>query len=118
MRIGVAPRQGPCVAHLILDRRVANLSLARRELKALVDATFQQPQLQSAPAPAAPVELLPIDLLLPHRTSTKTEATIEEPRERGAPGLPTWLEQFAGQPFETDTHTIERVLAGLRGLRM
>jgi hypothetical protein len=192
LRVGGGPRLGPCVIHLMLDRRVANLALARRELKGLTELAFQLPVLESGPvvdalvvdepAPEAEVEVevevetddtppiegtgktfevldetlgpevleIPVDLRqppevaeeLPQRssatkgTTARSRHSVQEKQDsadrlpeeasgepgggapgRGAPGMPAWLAQFAGQPFESDLDTIERVLAGLRGLK-
>ncbi|HKT05000.1 MAG TPA: hypothetical protein VJT31_36255 [Rugosimonospora sp.] len=84
------------VVHLLLDRSVANLALARWELKALLHA-------QAVPA-----------LVLPRRAGAVAVAPPRAAEPDG--GVPTWYAMFAGELFEDDTHTLNRVLAGLREL--
>lgn len=73
--------------HLQLDRRVANLALARRELKAMVT-------LVSPP--------------LPHRATAPPSVTLDLILDFD---VPDWL---SDEPFDADTPTLVRVLAGLR----
>jgi hypothetical protein len=90
--------------HLLLDRRVANLSLARRELKALVSPPL--PHRANAPQSVTFDVSLGID----------AELTQELPRLQGGISVPDWFSQLADERFDADTSTLVRVLVGLRGL--
>jgi hypothetical protein len=136
----------PHVVHLVLKRGVANLALARLELKSLAAApAAERPGTRALPAgpskeilEAVPEPALPDDAEppteLPHRTGAPAvemvvtdgdtvgehadDITAETPAGWGSsPAFKAWLADFSGQqPFETDTDTLNRVLAGLRGL--
>ena len=89
------------VVHLLLDRSTANLSLARRELKTLVVPPL--PQREADTAPVVPTN------------GAGPKHLIHEPmRLQGEMDIPDWLSRLAEQPFDADTPTLERVLAGLR----
>ncbi|WP_432976583.1 hypothetical protein [Dactylosporangium sp. CA-233914] len=117
----IAAAQGDTqVVHLLLDRRSANLALARWELRTLLDTA-------TLPALPEPLPALPEPPGLPHRTSNKAagaQPPPQRPADRrdapaSAPGetaVPAWLAQFAGETFEMDIQTLDRVLAGLRRL--
>lgn len=95
---------GGHVAHLLLERREANLAMARREFRDLIDgAAVAQPEPEVPPAPVPPGAL-------PRRTPSTTG-----PWDRGTPhgDAPSWFARFAGQPFESDGRTVERVRDGL-----
>ncbi|WP_432829187.1 hypothetical protein [Dactylosporangium sp. CA-092794] len=96
------------VVHLLLDRRSANLALARLELRTLVDAAA------SAPEPVRALPAAPQQPGLPHRSSRKATAT--RPARSATAAVPAWLAQFAGETFEMDEEILDRVLAGLRRL--
>jgi hypothetical protein len=116
------------VAHLVLDRGSANLAMARREFRQLVEE-------RSAPAPvpaqrvevALVGEVLPassIDLVtaepeLPRLPQRRAEAGwADDPAEYRAtmPALPDWLRAAAEGPFTDDSQTLDRVVGGLRRL--
>ncbi|GAA4688330.1 hypothetical protein [Phytohabitans rumicis] len=89
---------GGWVAHLMLDRRVANLALARREFRALVNSATVQERSRS---PA-----------LPRRTPA-----ANLPRPASGPVEPSnWFATVAGEPYRTDARTLRRVRDGLRQL--
>jgi len=146
------------VAHLLLDRREANLAMARREFRDLLDGVAL-PELvpeptgpgqagpgQAGPEPTRPEPTGPEPKRPDARgpaaagsNSTGPEARVPEtaapravaprpagplprrtpsttgPWERGAShgDTPSWFDTFAGQPFESDGRTVERVRDGL-----
>jgi hypothetical protein len=58
-----------------------------------------------------------VHLMLDRSTANLSLAhLIHEPtRLQGGMDIPDWLSRLAEQPFDADTPTLERVLAGLRG---
>jgi hypothetical protein len=97
------------VVHLLLDRSTANLSLARRELKTLVVAPLPQREVaQVSKPPDVPTNGAANESVPRHLTQ-------EPMRLQGGMNIPEWLSQLADEPFDADTPTLERVLAGLRG---
>jgi hypothetical protein len=116
---------GPHVAHMLLDRGVANLALARREFRALVEA--ERAVRRESEPPADHVGVTPIDAAtaprattstsLPQRTATspsRHETSTGDAQPSGK--KPLWLDHFAGRTFATDEHTLRRVLERLRQL--
>jgi hypothetical protein len=97
------------VVHLLLDRGTANLSLARRELKTLVVPPLPQREATQAIEPPAVPTNGPANGTVPEHL------THDPMRLQGGMNIPDWLSQLADEPFDADTPTLERVLAGLRG---
>lgn len=84
---------GDCVAHLVLDRRVANLAMARRDLRGLLSGRVRATD-------------------LPRRTPA-----ANLPRRIGRQGEPSaWFATVAETPFQADVRTLRRVRDGLRRL--
>ncbi|MFC0526426.1 hypothetical protein [Phytohabitans kaempferiae] len=120
LRVVAGGYAGGYVAHLLLDRRVANLAMARREFRDLLggapapggpEPTGIPEFLEEAPETPAPRE----DGVLPRRTpSTTGPWDRHEPQDGG--DTPSWFARFAGQPFESDGRTVERVRDGLHRL--
>lgn len=100
---------GAHVAHLLLDRREANLAMARREFRDLVGGAVPAPP-EPEPEPEIPAAAPAPPGALPRRTPSTTG-----PWERGTPegDAPSWFARFSGQPFESDGRTVERVRDGL-----
>jgi hypothetical protein len=128
LRFTVGRDWDPQVVHLVLDRRVANLAMARIELKRLVVADrVVAGAVPPATEPAAKMK----------HPGQAGELPRREPGERAqrgsavaaAPGavdvadenvdhrLPGWFGLLAGEPFVTDTPTLDRLIEGLRELR-
>lgn len=114
---------GPQVAHMLLDRGVANLAHARREFCVLVEA--ERAVRREPEPPAGDVRVGTVDAGtappttnqtgLPRRTAT-APARPEVPTGDGASdSKPSWMDHFAG-PFVTDVPTLRRVLERLRRL--
>ncbi|GAA4437031.1 hypothetical protein GCM10023170_005850 [Phytohabitans houttuyneae] len=113
LRVVEGDDDGGCVAHLLLDRREANLAMARRDFRELVGGAVRVPP-EPVPEPAAP-EAVELTLAggLPRRTPSTTG-----PWDRGAQpeGTPSWFAKFAGHPFDSGGRTVERVRDGLHRL--
>jgi len=123
------------VAHLLLQRREANLAMARREFRDLVRGAMPVPVLvpsaagpytrvQEAPEPeeTEPPAAEPVPAAvaaaptggLPRRTPSNTGPWDRGPAHEES--APSWFAKFAGQPFEADGWTVERVRDGLHRL--
>jgi hypothetical protein len=104
----------PCVAHLTLRRAGANLAMARREFRTLVESYTRElpaPALPSGPAPA----LLPgpAHSLSPGPAPSLPRRSQSEPS--AAPTPPDWLD-LLGIPYLDDDEVLDRVLVGLHHL--
>lgn len=120
-------QSGLLVAHVLLDRKQANLGPARREFRELVEGELAAHR-DRPPPPAARTGPLADqrDLgALPRRATVTlhgsrpapaapaadTEGAVRPPDNSGR----SWLEDLMG-PFSDDMSTLRRVLAGLRRL--
>ncbi|BCB81422.1 hypothetical protein ACFQ1L_00315 [Phytohabitans flavus] len=110
---------GGYVAHLLLDRREANLAMARREFRELIGRVIPVP---SEPIPEAtePETVGPetVELQLAGALPRRKPSTTG-PWDRGTPQedpAPSWFAKYAGHPFESDGRTVERVRDGLHRL--
>ncbi|GAA4691853.1 hypothetical protein [Phytohabitans rumicis] len=98
---------GGCVAHLMLDRRTANLAMARREFRHLLDPAARGPARERASATAKPAAGA-----LPRRTpAAPGPAAVAAPH-----ASPMWFTSLVGEPFEADRRTLRRVRDGLHRL--
>jgi hypothetical protein len=88
----------PCVAHLTLRRADANLAMARREFRALVES-YSHPLPPAAVPPSLPRRPQP-----------------EQPAVTAGPDIPPdWLD-LLGVPYVDDDEVLDRVLVGLHHL--
>lgn len=113
------------VAHLVLDRGVANLAMARREFRDMVTAraavgpAVGAVALEGEVLPASPVDLVPTDSDLPRLPQRRADTAWEDDPtayQATGPALPDWLRAAAEGPFTDDVHTLDRVVSGLRRL--
>lgn len=115
------------VAHLVLDRGSANLAMARREFRQMVEtrsATAPAPApervaLEGEVLPASNIDLVPMDAELPRLPQRRADAAwADDPTDYKAtvPTLPDWLRAAAQGPFTDDSQTLDRVVGGLRRL--
>jgi hypothetical protein len=102
LRIFDGEEAGECVAHLVLDRRVANLAMARRDLRGLLG----RPRARSVPGRDRPATDLP--QRMPGANLPRAEQHRDEPS--------AWFATVADTPFQADVRTIRRVRDGLRRL--
>ncbi|WP_173158489.1 hypothetical protein [Phytohabitans suffuscus] len=122
---------GGCVAHLLLDRREANLAMARRDFRELIDGAVPAPTepvpVASTPAAEAPRAATPAPpAAIPDAVELELAGTLPRrkpsttgPWDRGTveeDPAPSWFAKFAGHLFETDGRTVERVRDGLHRL--
>lgn len=123
---------GPQVAHMLLDRHVANLAQARREFWSLVEAvqsTGRAPEPSNQRVQVAPVESektsrsladpvaahVTKNAGLPRRRAVAPSGPAALPEDTAVGGRLQWADQFAG-PFVTDEPTLRRLLESLRRL--
>ena len=118
------------VAHLVLDRGSANLAMARREFRQMVERRSAGPAPAEAGAlgtvalegevlPASNIDLVPTDAELPRLPQRRADAAwADDPTDYKAtvPTLPDWLRAAAEGPFTDDSQTLDRVVGGLRRL--
>ncbi|GAA0913247.1 hypothetical protein [Virgisporangium aurantiacum] len=115
------------VAHLVLDRGAANLAMARREFRQMVETRSapgpapapEQVALEGEVLPASPIDLVPADAELPRLPQRRADAAwADDPTDYQAtvPTLPDWLRAAAEGPFTDDSQTLDRVVGGLRRL--
>jgi hypothetical protein len=123
------------VAHLVLDRGSANLAMARREFRQMVETRSPAPGPAPAPAPteagalgtalegevlpASKNDLVQADPELPRLPQRRADAAwADDPTDYQAtvPALPDWLRTAAEGPFTDDSQTLDRVVGGLRRL--
>ncbi|MDQ7903334.1 hypothetical protein RB614_02220 [Phytohabitans sp. ZYX-F-186] len=110
LRIVDGEGPGGCVAHLLLDRRQANLAMARREFRELTVGV----EPAGGPVPQAAAPAVELAGALPRRTPSATG-----PWDRGTSGedpAAAWFGGFDGHPFAADGRTVERVRDGLHRL--
>lgn len=114
---------GPQVAHLLLDRGVANLAHARREFWTLVEAeraVHCEPKpsagdVRGAPADTGTAPHSTNHTGLPRRPATAPARPEVPTGDEGSGNKTSWTDHFTG-PFVTDVSTLERVLERLRRL--
>ena len=116
------------VAHLVLDRGSANLAMARREFRQMVErrsapaplpVPVVEPALEGEVLPASNIDLVPTDAELPRLPQRRADAGwADDPTDYTAtvPTLPDWLRAAAEGPFTDDSQTLDRVVGGLRRL--
>lgn len=113
----------PRVAHLVLDRGVANLAQSRREFRDLVEAeramrrTLESPTVDARVAlvDAEPVPSAASQADLPQRNTPPPVSPKTPTGDSAGNSEPSWREHFAG-PFMTDVPTLQRILDALRRL--
>jgi hypothetical protein len=132
------------VAHLVLDRRAANLAMARREFRHLVAATAvaagpppggtevtrvepaagdpatDKPRAKGGGHTASSVDMtVPTTeaalAALPQRRASAPKRD-ETTYESHEPSVPSWFLTVAKGPFVSDAQTLARVVGGLRRL--
>jgi hypothetical protein len=135
LRVVGAPAGGTRVAHLVLDRRVANLAMARRDFRKLLEPNG--PAVGSTHVLTAEPEVEPELIELPRRRQLP-----EKPQPLPQPGAlpqrklnrtrpddgqssylrsqpeppPAWFTSLSDVPFTVDQQTLDRLVDGLRRL--
>lgn len=109
------------VAHLLLDRGVANLAQARRDFRAMVGAerevrrTWEPVADGTRAAPPPETADTPNRSGLPQRTATSPARHETHTGNEARDSAPWWAEHTAA-PFAADVPTLQRVLDRLRRL--